>query len=87
MTEEEVRKMMAKEKPKQKVERGSVQARARIQREMQEWNAEKSGNENFWKAPKFALCYSAETSRTLRGNTGPREDGKRHDAPPEILRR
>ena len=28
----------------------------RIQREMQEWNSTKAENEEFWKAPKFALC-------------------------------
>jgi len=71
MTEAQVLAMMGKEKAKEKPQRGSVQARMRIQREMQEWNSTKAENEEFWKAPKFALCYSAETSRTLRGNTGP----------------
>lgn len=71
MTEKEVLAMMGKEKAKEKPQRGSVQARLRIQREMQEWNSTKAENEEFWKAPRFALCYSAETSRTLRGNTGP----------------
>ncbi|CAE7391019.1 unnamed protein product [Symbiodinium sp. CCMP2592] len=71
MTEKEVLAMMGKEKAKEKPQRGSVQAKLRIQREMQEWNSTKAENEEFWKAPRFALCYSAETSRTLRGNTGP----------------
>lgn len=71
MTEKEVLAMMGKEKAKEKPQRGSMQARLRIQREMQEWNSTKAENEEFWKAPRFALCYSAETSRTLRGNTGP----------------
>lgn len=71
MTEKEVLAMMGKEKAKEKPQRGSMQAKLRIQREMQEWNSTKAENEEFWKAPRFALCYSAETSRTLRGNTGP----------------
>ncbi|CAE7528061.1 unnamed protein product [Symbiodinium natans] len=56
MTEKEVLAMMGKEKAKEKPQRGSVQARLRIQREMQEWNSTKAENEEFWKAPRFALC-------------------------------
>lgn len=59
MTEAEVRAMMKGKKP----ERGSARAKARIQREKQEWETAKSSNPEFWKAPKFALCYSGETTK------------------------
>lgn len=62
MTEEQVRAMMGKEKGK-KLERGSARAKARIQKEMQEWESTKNSNPEFWKAPKFALCYSGETTK------------------------
>merc|ERR1711920_268999 len=62
MTEAQVKAMMGKEKGK-KLERGSARAKARIQKEMQEWESTKNNNPEFWKAPKFSLCYSAETTK------------------------
>lgn len=47
--------------------RGSMAAKLRIHKEQQEWESRKADNEEFWKAPKFALCYSAETKR-MRGS-------------------
>jgi len=64
MTEAEVKAMMNKERPK--AARGSVRTKSRIQKEMAEWESAKADNAEFWKAPKFCLCYSAETTRALR---------------------
>merc|ERR1712228_313611 len=60
MTEEEVRAMVNKGK---KSERGSARAQARIQKEREQWESAKASNPEFWKAPKFCLCYSAETGK------------------------
>mmetsp|Transcript_15829 Transcript_15829/g.43296 ORF Transcript_15829/g.43296 Transcript_15829/m.43296 type:complete len:323 (+) Transcript_15829:131-1099(+) len=65
MSEAQVRKMMNKERGTKR-ERGSVRAQTRIQREMEEWESRKSQNPEFWKAPQFALCYSAETGNKRR---------------------
>jgi len=55
--------MMGKDR-KVKHERGSMRAKSRIQREMEEWESAKRENPEFWKAPKFSLCYSAETRKS-----------------------
>uniref|UniRef100_A0A7S4TAY5 Uncharacterized protein n=1 Tax=Alexandrium monilatum TaxID=311494 RepID=A0A7S4TAY5_9DINO len=62
MTEAQVLEMMGKEGRKHK--RGSLRAKSRIQREMEEWESAKRENPEFWKAPKFSLCYSAETRKS-----------------------
>lgn len=61
MTEDEVRAMV--NKGRHKSERGSARAQARIQKEKNEWETAKASNAEFWKAPKFCLCYSAETGK------------------------
>jgi len=61
MTEAQVLEMMGKDR---KTKRGSLRAKSRIQREMEEWESAKRENPEFWKAPKFSLCYSAETRKS-----------------------
>jgi len=68
MSEKQVMAMMGKQR---KVEgtsaRGSVRAKTRILKEREEWEKAKANNPEFWKAPQFALCYSAETGKKARG--------------------
>merc|ERR1719506_3093823 len=52
MSEAEVQARLKKGK-KSDIQRGSVSAAARIQREMAEWEANKAKNPEFWKPPKF----------------------------------
>lgn len=71
MSEAQVMAMMKKDRNTEKKKggessRGSIRAKTRIQKEMQEWERAKANNPEFWKAPQFALCYSAETGK-LRG--------------------
>jgi len=67
MTEAEVLARMGKNKDKeQKSQRGSYRAKSRIQKEWEEWELTKRGNHEYNKAPKFALCFSAETGKNKR---------------------
>eukprot|EP00746_Dinoflagellata_sp_MGD_P165253 gnl/MRDRNA2_/MRDRNA2_94414_c0_seq1.p1 gnl/MRDRNA2_/MRDRNA2_94414_c0~~gnl/MRDRNA2_/MRDRNA2_94414_c0_seq1.p1 ORF type:complete len:331 (+),score=97.32 gnl/MRDRNA2_/MRDRNA2_94414_c0_seq1:158-1150(+) len=63
MSEAEILKVMRHGKKKS---RHSDHAHDRIQKELNEWEARKQENSEFWKAPKFCLCYSAETTKTIR---------------------
>jgi len=67
MTEAQIMALMGKNKKKDGYSRGSVRAKTRIQKESQEWESRKASNPEFWKAPQFALCYSAETGKRARG--------------------
>jgi len=63
MSEAQVMAMMKGDRKRSGGERGSIRAKTRIQKEMQEWERAKANNPEFWKAPQFALCYSAETGK------------------------
>lgn len=63
MTEEEILARMGKEK---KTERGSYRAKSRIQKEWEEWERQKANSAEYNKAPRFALCFSAETGKNKR---------------------
>eukprot|EP00928_Gymnodinium_smaydae_P015500 TRINITY_DN15730_c0_g3_i1.p1 TRINITY_DN15730_c0_g3~~TRINITY_DN15730_c0_g3_i1.p1 ORF type:complete len:349 (+),score=56.85 TRINITY_DN15730_c0_g3_i1:75-1121(+) len=66
MTEAQVLAMMGKASKDKKSHRGSMRAKSRIQKEMEEWEKSKKDNPDYFKPPKFALCYSGET-RKARG--------------------
>jgi len=63
MSEEQILKTM-KRRPKSS--RNAEHAQDRIQKELKEWEARKQENSEFWKAPKFCLCFSAETTKNIR---------------------
>mmetsp|Transcript_44559 Transcript_44559/g.119194 ORF Transcript_44559/g.119194 Transcript_44559/m.119194 type:complete len:150 (-) Transcript_44559:329-778(-) len=61
MSEAEVLARMGKDR--KKGERGSLRAAARVQKELEEWEQVKAHDPEYNRAPKFALCFSAETGR------------------------
>lgn len=64
MTEAEVLARMNKTRnPEKKAERGSWRTAARVAKELEEWEQVKAHDAEYNRAPRFALCFSAETGR------------------------
>merc|ERR1712194_634657 len=61
MSESQVRKMMQKRKRGGSPGRGSNAAKARIQKEQEEWESAKQNNPEYWKPPKFCQVLGKTT--------------------------